>query len=89
MRSTLQKVAQCSEHRNDSNGESTDPSFRETRVLKDVHAEMQMHLSEALELAGMAHVELARVEERLRIANTLADWGVDRRPRVTNRQLFT
>ena len=58
---------------------------RETGVLRNEHREMCDHLAEAMRMVGLAQTELSRVEERLRIANLLADFNVPGAGRVDGR----
>lgn len=80
MRGALQRVALA---RDRQRAEPCEPN--QTHALRDVHREMRAHLAEAFELAGLAHIELTRVEERLRIANLLADLNIPGGDRVVDR----
>lgn len=86
IRTSLQKISSCSDQ--------IPTCERETGALRHGHLEMCDHLAEAMRLVGLAQIELSRVEERLRIANLLADFNISGAGRVGGRfvadhQLFT
>ena len=65
---------------------------RTSRVgMQTIRNEMYWHINRASKLAQLAQIEMARVEERLRIASLLADWNAPSAGRVIegDRDLFT